>query len=700
MPSRVLSCNAIAEAEYTGRNKEQGLAPPVSGAVIARPHCNPHVQTSTGCQHWDRSFQQLIYTHGTAPTLSKADSSAASATLASGCRHSGCSKFTVRGWSGSQVAFGSDDVLARQNYTAAVNAQSATHDLQHSMRRCLRSRSTVLELAGADDLEASSTYRSNFCHSEYSLQDRGLERQSGHPFARMLHNQTATCSWALRDATVGRRRSPPNSRRTPIQSEPDSFSSFAERQRPRRTASERRNATKQSAGASPHYSSQLHRSYSADISSIHRFSQEHSHARSRSLSTDRGSPLRLRNSLDLACPSLSLGPPTEAFVDVFLRIRPQNQREYASERSILVDGNDVHLDDGESVHTFQFKGIIDSDARLGCSDQAEVYSNVGKEAIESVLHGFNTCIFSLGQTGTGKSHTLIGTPDDPGLLPRLVSSLLQVPQQCQLSCVEIYMDCVTDLLAEHSGKRAASGSRCTPRHSVRIPDLQKVSVRDVDEAMRHINKASRNRRVARTAMNAVSSRGHVMYQLEFGKSVTLCVVDLAGRENERSTACRGEALGELIYINKSLFHLTSVLNALAQPKSRSLVPFRNSKLTMLLQKPLQQSRTLMIATVSPSAISSDETLTTLRLAQSVAKIRTRIRRHQSPARTSELSARKGYCDTARSSMTSSSQVSTADTARGGDRDSLRIQSPRLFTPPRRVSSTSLEFAKRASSLYS
>lgn len=187
-----------------------------------------------------------------------------------------------------------------------------------------------------------------------------------------------------------------------------------------------------------------------------------------------------------------------------------------------------------------------------------------------------------------------------------------------------------------------------------------------------------------------------MYQIEFGKGVTLCVVDLAGRENERCTSCQGQALGELIYINKSLFHLTSVLNALAQPKSQSLVPFRNSKLTMLLQKPLQESRTMMVATVSPAAISSDETLTTLRLAQSVAKIRMRIQRHQSPARTSELFAGKGYCDTARSSTTNSSQVSTADTARGRDRDSLRIRSPRLFTPPRRVSSASLEFAKHIS----
>lgn len=686
MPSRVLFCNVVAEAEFTGRSKERCSAASGSAAGLARPHCNSHVNKLANTHDLDHSSQQRAYNYSTTAALSGADSPAALATRASRCYHPGCSEFTARGRSGSQVAFGS------------VNALSARNDLEPSMQRCLSSQSTVLGLTRADNSAASSKYESGFCHLECSLQGRRSERLSQPLFASILHSTTSTGSWAPRDATMVRRGSPSMSRRTPRQSEPAHFSSHAERQRARSPAFE----THKSGGARPDKSSQPHRSYSLDTFPIHRYSQDAGHARSRSLSTDCGSPLRTRNSLDLPCLSSSVGPPTEAFVDVFVRIRPQNRREYASDRSILVDGNDVHLDDGESVHTFQFKGIIDSDARLGYSDQAEVYSSVGEEAAESIIQGFNTCIFSLGQTGTGKSHTLIGTPDDPGLLPRLVSRLLQVPQRCTLSCVEIYMDCITDLLAENSGKRSSSsGSRYnTPRRSARIPDLQKVTVSDAYGAMRHVHKASRNRQVARTAMNDVSSRGHVMYQLEFDKGVTLCVVDLAGRENERSTACRGQALGELIYINKSLFHLTSVLNALAQPKSRNLVPFRNSKLTMLLQKPLQESRTMMVATVSPAVISSDETLTTLRLAQSVAKITTRIRKHHSPARTSEFSARKGYCDTSRSSMTSSSQVSTADTARGGDRDLLRVRTPRLFTPPRRFSSVSPAFSKHAFDLYS
>lgn len=696
MPSRVLSCNVVAEAEYTSRSKEQCSATSGSGADLTRPHYNSRVNASANNYDFDHSFQARTYNRNTTAALSRADSAAALATLASRCCHPGSSEFTVRGRLGRHVAVGSDEILSRQNDMASVNELSIRNDLKHSMQRCLSTQSTLLGLTRADTPAASSQYGSGTCHSNCLLQGRRSERPSEPLFASIFQSPTTTGSWASRDPTMGRRGSPSMSRRTPRQSEPAHFSILAERHRATSPVLERQ----KSCGARPHNCSQLHRSYSMDMSPIHRYSREFGHARSRSLSTDWGSPLRTRKTMDLPCLSSSVEPPTEAFVDVFVRIRPQNRREYASDRGILVDGNDIHLDDGESVHTFQFKGIIDSDARLGYSDQADVYSSVGEEAAESVMQGFNTCIFSLGQTGTGKSHTLVGTPDDPGLLPRLVSRLLHFPRRCTLSCVEVYMDCITDLLAEHSGKRSSSGSRYTPRRSARIPDLQKVTVSDADGAMRHIHKASRNRQVARTAMNDVSSRGHVMYQLEFGKGVTLCVVDLAGRENERHTACRGQALGELIYINKSLFHLTSVLNALAQPKSRNLVPFRNSKLTMLLQKPLQESRTMMIATVSPAVISSDETLATLRLAQSVAKITTRIRKQHSPVHTYEFSARKGYCDTSRSSVTISSQVSTADTARGGDRDLLRVRTPRLFTPPRRFSSVSPAFSKRALDLYS
>merc|ERR1719181_260664 len=117
-------------------------------------------------------------------------------------------------------------------------------------------------------------------------------------------------------------------------------------------------------------------------------------------------------------------------------------------------------------------------------------------------------------------------------------------------------------------------------------------------------------------MNAASSRGHAVFQIVLDSGAKCVVVDLAGRENEKTTRCRGQSLAELGYINKSLFHLTTVIQALARPSSGALVPFRNSKLTLLLSPSLQCARTFLLATASPVASSCDETLTTLRLAES------------------------------------------------------------------------------------
>merc|ERR1712061_934322 len=107
--------------------------------------------------------------------------------------------------------------------------------------------------------------------------------------------------------------------------------------------------------------------------------------------------------------------------------------------------------------------------------------------------------------------------------------------------------------------------------------------------------------------------------------VTLCVVDLAGRESEKTTGCVGQSLAELSHINKSLFHLQCVIQALARPKSRNIVPWRNSKLTLLLSDSLQHARTSMVATISPAVSSTEGTLLTLRMARAMQQIKTRTR---------------------------------------------------------------------------
>lgn len=316
----------------------------------------------------------------------------------------------------------------------------------------------------------------------------------------------------------------------------------------------------------------------------------------------------------------------ESLVDVFLRIRPCGARERGEAQCTRVEANGIWIDDPSSSreHYFEFEGVIDSSA--GLCNQKRVFELAGEQAVHCVLDGFHTCIFSLGQTGTGKTYTLVGTPEEPGLLPGILGRLLGASCCCRLSCLELHMDRVRDLLTGDMGERPTPEIRSVPHRGVYVSNLCEVSVEEPSAALKLIQMASRNRFVARTSMNSVSSRGHAVFQLTLESGARLCVVDLAGRESEKSTRCRGQLLAELGYINKSLFHLTSVLQALARPNPGALVPFRNSKLTLLLSDSLQSARAILIATISPAVSSVDETLATLRLAQAVRQITTRSRR--------------------------------------------------------------------------
>lgn len=341
-------------------------------------------------------------------------------------------------------------------------------------------------------------------------------------------------------------------------------------------------------------------------------------------------------------PASPVEEPHESLVDVFLRIRPQNPREQGELPGIHVRSNSVCVDDLTTAKRqwFDFQGIIDS--RCGNSDQRKVFESVGEPAVQSVLDGFNTCVFSLGQTGTGKTFTLVGTPEEPGLLPRALDRLLGETRCCRLSCLELHMDRVRDLLVDAAESRVAPEVRCVPKCGVYVSNLTEVVTTDREDAVKHIHAAARNRAVARTGMNASSSRGHAVFQLSLEAGAKLCVVDLAGRENERTSGCSGHSMAELSYINKSLFHLTNVIQALAAPPTarspRSRVPFRDSKLTLLLSEYLRSARTFLVATASPAAGSVEETMATLRLAQAVRQITTRSRREVSSKATSAIAS--------------------------------------------------------------
>merc|ERR1719238_1459022 len=132
----------------------------------------------------------------------------------------------------------------------------------------------------------------------------------------------------------------------------------------------------------------------------------------------------------------------------------------------------------------------------------------------------------MGQTGTGKTYTLIGGADAPGLLPNILERLWHQPRCIRFSCLELHMDRVRDLLADDtSSERPVPEIRCIPQRGVYVSNLSEVSVGDMPSAIKLAHMASRQRSVSRTGMNAASSRGHAVFQIRLEGGARLCIVD-------------------------------------------------------------------------------------------------------------------------------------------------------------------------------
>uniref|UniRef100_A0A672SJY3 Kinesin family member 13B n=1 Tax=Sinocyclocheilus grahami TaxID=75366 RepID=A0A672SJY3_SINGR len=257
--------------------------------------------------------------------------------------------------------------------------------------------------------------------------------------------------------------------------------------------------------------------------------------------------------------------------------------------------------------------------------QDVVFQCLGESLLHNAFQGYNACIFAYGQTGSGKSYTMMGSVDQPGLIPRLCSSLFERTVQHQreeesftveVSYMEIYNEKVRDLL-DPKGSRQALRVR---EHKVLGPyvdGLSRLAVESYKDIESLMSEGNKSRTVAATNMNEESSRSHagIVVQL-LGK---LSLVDLAGSERAAKTGAAGERLKEGSNINKSLTTLGLVISALAEQgagkNKNKFVPYRDSVLTWLLKDSLGgNSRTAMVATVSPAADNYDETLSTLRYA--------------------------------------------------------------------------------------
>ncbi|XP_041071216.1 kinesin-like protein KIF16B isoform X2 [Carcharodon carcharias] len=278
--------------------------------------------------------------------------------------------------------------------------------------------------------------------------------------------------------------------------------------------------------------------------------------------------------------------------------------------------------------------------------QERVFKDLGTDVLEAAFEGYNACIFAYGQTGSGKSYTMMGNPDDVGLIPRICQGLYdriagksrwdEASFRTEVSYLEIYNERVRDLLRRKSTKTYNLRVREHPKEGPYVEDLSKHLVQNYSDVEELMEAGNINRTTAATGMNDVSSRSHAIFTINFTQAKfdaempcetisKIHLVDLAGSERADATGATGVRLKEGGNINKSLVTLGNVISALAdlsQDRSNSqakkkqvFVPYRDSVLTWLLKDSLGgNSKTIMIATISPADVNYGETLSTLRYA--------------------------------------------------------------------------------------
>ena len=290
--------------------------------------------------------------------------------------------------------------------------------------------------------------------------------------------------------------------------------------------------------------------------------------------------------------------------------------------------------------------------------QEDIYNALGEEFLDHNFEGYHTCIFAYGQTGSGKSYTMMGTPEQPGLIPRTCEDLFErieasdsphISYTVRVSYFEVYNEHVRDLLSSHQSTTAHPNYlkiRESPTEGPYVKDLIDVPVKNYTELLRWMRLGDNSRTTASTKMNDTSSRSHAVFTIMLKqihhdlstdstteRMARIRLVDLAGSERAKATEATGARLREGSNINKSLTTLGRVIAALADPRhgrihnggktrSKDVVPYRDSVLTWLLKDSLGgNSKTAMIACIAPSDY--DETLSTLRYADQAKHIRTR-----------------------------------------------------------------------------
>ncbi|CAG9330408.1 unnamed protein product [Blepharisma stoltei] len=334
----------------------------------------------------------------------------------------------------------------------------------------------------------------------------------------------------------------------------------------------------------------------------------------------------------------------EEFLKVAVRVRPFLTSNNPQRQIIRIENeNTIHIDDSEHTITSQYTKVFSPD-----SSQEDVFTFVSPSILQT-LEGYNTTIFAYGQTGSGKTHTIFGTGWEDynyeeklpgvlnqGIIPRAITNLFYNAKEdifFNMNLFQIYNEHLYDLLLDPA--RAKPLRIRENKNEIFIEGLNERAVKSIEDCISLLSEGVKNRAVRQTKLNNQSSRSHSIFQFyvnsskgNFKKSkLSLC--DLAGCERyDREYDMNSPQVKELKNINKSLSTLGMVIHALANGK-REHVPYRDSKLTRLLQDSLGgNTKTILIATVSPQAEHVDTTINTLIFADRAKEIMTRAKRNE------------------------------------------------------------------------
>ncbi|KNC98531.1 uncharacterized protein SPPG_06224 [Spizellomyces punctatus DAOM BR117] len=276
--------------------------------------------------------------------------------------------------------------------------------------------------------------------------------------------------------------------------------------------------------------------------------------------------------------------------------------------------------------------------------QQEVYEGTAQPLIDGVLNGYNATVFAYGATGCGKTHTITGTPQDPGIIfltmrelfHRIDNASSEQLVDSSLSYLEVYNETIRDLLCPSPSNQSLDVREDDGSNRVVVAGLSEHRPKNVDDVMQMLIKGNENRTRAPTEANAVSSRSHAVLQIHIRqrdraagvnasvKMATLSIIDLAGSERASVTKNKGERLLEGANINRSLLALGNCINALCSERPNH-IPYRDSKLTRLLKYSLGGNcRVVMITNISPSSFHYDETHNTLKYANRAKNIKTKV----------------------------------------------------------------------------